>query len=180
MSCCKQTSSEKKMIDKLGGWSIDKNLYEFITSNLLEGSTILELGSGYGTEVLSKKYKMYSIEHNEKFVGKYNSTYCYAPIKNGWYDVDSIKMWLDLFKPDYQLILIDGPTGEIGRGKFANHLNLFNSDGMMIFDDTNRDAERQLFNDVLHQTNFEFEVPETAITKRNYKIFEKFSVIYAL
>lgn len=145
------------MAENLGGWSIQESCYNFIKSILPEGSTILELGSGAGTGYLSKHYKMYSIENYEEWINKYNSTYIYAPIKYyndewtapnlpgekgrsqiGWYDVDIIKSNL----PDkYDLILVDGPNGTFGRGGFLKHLDLFNTNIPIIFDDINREEK---------------------------------------
>ncbi len=107
-----------------GSWSIDKELFDFILSVLPEGKTMLELGSGWASQKLSEHYTVYSIEHNEKWVGKYNTHYIYAPIKNGWYDTSIISKEAP---KDYDLILIDGPTGDIGRGGFYTNLDLFNT-----------------------------------------------------
>lgn len=42
------------MTNNFGGWAIQESCYEFIKKTLPEGSTILELGSGIGTDYLSK------------------------------------------------------------------------------------------------------------------------------
>lgn len=146
MSCCK---SQKKM-DKLnlGGWSFEPELYYFLRENLADDSTILELGSGHGTSVLAKHYKMFSIEHNIRFVNKYDSTYVHAPLINGWYDIKIVKEFLQNLK--YDCILVDGPPGDLSNGRigFFDNLNLFNTDVMIVIDDTNRSKELQLVNDV--------------------------------
>ena len=67
-------------------WSISKELFDYIRKILPEGSTIVELGSGWASEQLSKYYTVYSIEHSEKWLDKYNTNYIYAPIKNNWYE----------------------------------------------------------------------------------------------
>ena len=98
-----------------GGWSINEVCFKYIREILPSGKTILEFGSGFGTEQLSKHYTMYSIENYEEWVGKYKSTYIHAPIRNyeiggselfgdeefftapdipeqkGWYDPDIVK-----------------------------------------------------------------------------------------
>lgn len=134
---------------QLGGWAISAEVLEYILETFPAGSTILELGSGSGTGELAKYYKMYSIEHNPKWLHKYNSTYIYAPIKDygtyKWYDVAYLKKALP---KHYDLILIDGPLGSIGRYGFFHHMGLFDTDVTILFDDTNRAAERKLFNDV--------------------------------
>ena len=57
------------------------------------------------------------------------------------YDVDVIK---EKLIDKYDLILVDGPNGKFGRGGFLKHIDLFNTNVPIIFDDINRDAERQL------------------------------------
>lgn len=156
---------------ELGGWSFEPELLEFVLANLSIGSTILELGSGAGTGVLSSAgYRMYSIEHNQKFINKYNSTYIYAPMVRYWYDKNIVKENLPL---RYDAILIDGPVGSESKSRigFYENLALFDSSKMMIFDDTNRSGERFLFECVLSECN------QTSPRKS----FEgkTFSVIYA-
>jgi hypothetical protein len=148
------------MTNNFGGWAIQESCYEFIKKILPEGSTILELGSGIGTDYLSKHYKMYSIENYIEWINKYDSEYIFAPIKNydddwttpdlpgenglkqsGWYN----PMFLEDNLPEhYDLILIDGPNGIFGRGGFLKHLDMFNTNVPMIFDDIDREAEYQM------------------------------------
>ena len=133
-----------------GGWSIDKEVFDYIQQVLPAGKTILELGSGWASEILSEYYTVYSIEHDPQWVGKYNTHYIYAPIINGWYDVSVLSNELPTH---YDLILIDGPTGTIGRGKFYTNLYLFNTNTIMIFDDVNRIAEYNLLVAVSQKLN---------------------------
>ena len=62
-------------------YAISKECHDFILSVLENGKTILELGSGIGTEILSQTYNVISIEENINFVGRHPSTYIYAPLK---------------------------------------------------------------------------------------------------
>jgi hypothetical protein len=154
------TNYTYRRIDKpdtsaLGGWAIQENCFNLIKELLPAGGTILELGSGLGTHYLSQHYQMYSIENAPEWVGKYNSTYIHAPIKKynsewpappivenkAWYDPESLK---DKLPAHYDLILIDGPEGQYGRGGFYKHLDLFNTDAIMIFDDIHRAPEYEL------------------------------------
>jgi len=147
-------------MSSFGGWAINESCYKFMIETLPEGSTVLELGSGIGTMHLAKHFKMYSIENYSEWVGKYNSTYIHAPIKEynnewtapdlpgegspkqrGWFDPDKIKGNLP---EDYQAILIDGPNGMFGRGGFLKHIELFNTNVLLIFDDINRESELEL------------------------------------
>tara|TARA_Y100000310_G_scaffold323031_1_gene382863 strand:- start:10 stop:534 length:525 start_codon:yes stop_codon:yes gene_type:complete len=138
------------------GISINKNCVEYIKKILPKGSTILELGSGEGTTWLADAgYIMYSVENQPEWFDKYpeHSTYINCRSKKydelyvrpsefpddmAWYHPD------DLFPnlpSTYDLILIDGPGGAghgWGRGGFWKHIDEFNTDVPMIFDDINR------------------------------------------
>jgi hypothetical protein len=125
---------------------------QYILEVLPANSTILELGSGTGTHELAKFYNMYSVEDNKKWVGKYDSHYIHAPIRNygsyRWYDIKILRKNLP---NTYDLILIDGPTGKIGRGAFYENLFLFNTNSILIFDDVNRPAELKLIQNVAQE-----------------------------
>ncbi len=122
-------------------WSICRKLYNVVVSILPEGSTMLELGSGWASGEFSKKYTVYSIEHDKQWLDKYTTNYIYAPLVDGWYSREHL---VKSIPKDYGLILVDGPPGEIGRGKFFDNLDLFNTDVPILFDDVNRDAEYDL------------------------------------
>ncbi len=173
MSCCKDKKPRPTIKPTLGGWHINKEVHRFILANLPKGSTILELGSGYGTEVLSKDYTMISIEHDERFVGKYNSTYIHAPMIDGWYDKSVLEVRLEALRSTYQMILIDGPIGSESDGRIGFHenINLFENDLLMVFTDTDRQGERTTFNRVL-KDRFIGDVPP------RHAHFKTFSVIY--
>ena len=64
-----------------------------------------------------------------------------------WYDPDKLSSVLKLV-PKYDLIIVDGPNGNYGRGGFYTHLNLFNTDAHMVFHDLNRQAEMELIKKV--------------------------------
>jgi len=136
--------------ETLGGWSVDEAVIEFIKNNLKPGATILELGSGYGSKVLvSEGFKVYSVEHNKDYVYKYEGVnYIYAPLVGGWYDLKALELELPF---EYDLILVDGPPGirPDSRHGFAKNLHLFNTDGFILFDDINREGDREGYNKTL-------------------------------
>ena len=142
------------------GISINENCVEYIKKILPKGSTILELGSGEGTTWLADAgYTMYSIENQPEWYDYYLNYTTYIncrtkmydseytapeniPEQKGWYHPD------DLFPnlpKEYDLILIDGPGGSpYGRGGFYKHIDEFNTDVPMIFDDINRVADSEV------------------------------------
>jgi predicted O-methyltransferase YrrM len=163
-------------MEHFGGWAMAHTTYNYIRSILPDGKTILEIGSGYGTGEMAKHYKMYSIEANIRWVGKYNSTYIHAPIKMydteytapniegnaGWHNVDSLSDILPTIR--YDLIFIDGPEGKYGRGGFLKHINLFNTDIPMIFDDINRPYELILMQNVSELVGRPYTILEDNVT----------------
>lgn len=136
-------------------WSLSKELFDYIRSNLKEGKVILELGSGWSTGQLSNYYKMYSVEHDKKWLNLYNTKYIYAPIVNNWYDCEILKKEIP---NEYDLLLVDGPPEAIGRSKFLDNLDLFKPDVLIIFDDVNREKEYALMVQVADRLNRQYKV----------------------
>lgn len=129
------------------GFLMCDEIHEWIDKNIPKGSVILELGSGKGTQRLADNgYIMYSIEHSKKWMNKYDSHYIYAPIRKGWYHVNSIQKNIP---KHYDLFIIDGPPRKVdeikvGRWGLIDHLDIFNTNVYMIFDDTDRRREHRL------------------------------------
>jgi hypothetical protein len=124
----------------LDDWSITKECFDKIIEMLPFGSTILEIGSGNSTNILSKFYKMISIESNIEWMNKYNSEYIYVPCKQfnseifgqtNWLDIDILKSSLDGKK--YDLLIVDAGFDRVG---IYDNLHLFNTNIPIIFDDT--------------------------------------------
>ena len=138
---CSLMRAEGPSKDQFGGWSIDEELFQYILKILPKGKTMVELGSGWASSQLSTYYNVYSIEHDAQWLGRYKTNYIFAPIRDGWYDVDILREKMPV---DYELILIDGPPEKIGRIGFYKNLSLFHSDVSMIFDDVNRKSEFRL------------------------------------
>jgi hypothetical protein len=138
----------------LGSVSINNTCVELIRSLISDGSTILEFGSGHGTVVLSEFFKLYSVENQREWQNKFPlcTTYincstkvydqqwtCPAGLSDkGWYNPDEL---LPNLPESYDLILIDGPGGWLGRAGFLKYIDYFNTDVPIIFDDVNRDAD---------------------------------------
>lgn len=136
----------------LNGMAIGENLLSWMLENIPSGSVILELGSGSGTKELVKHYTVYSIEDDINWVGYCNdSTYIHAPRINGWYDINKIEEGIPY---KYDVILIDGPYNPKGdRRGFIDNIKLFDTNVIMIFDDTHSEKHRLLVEDVIKLTN---------------------------
>jgi hypothetical protein len=143
---------EEEMEEGWGGWSLDEQVFKFIRKVLPEGGTILELGSGFATGELAKHYTMYSVEHDEEFLDKYDSTYIHAPLKEHkklknhnsteWYDADVLREKLK--GVEYDLLLVDGPPST--RSGFVKYIEMFDTKAIWIFDDAGRSIDRAVVN----------------------------------
>ena len=122
----------------MNSWKISDELLEWINNNIKKGATILELGSGEGTNELLKNYKVYSVEHDKKYLNKTKSNYIHAPIKRykGY-------KWFSEFKvPYYDVLLIDAPPEVFGRLGMIKHFDMFDLSKLIILDDTHRLQEQ--------------------------------------
>ena len=172
----------KEDLSMFGGWAMDIECYKKILELLPEGKILLEFGSGHATNKLSETYKMYSVEHDKKWVNKYNSTYIYAPITTeksempiiNWYDVNVLKRQLPA---EYDLILIDGPpvalsTNAMTRDGFRRNINLFNlRDVIIVFDDIQRKGEMNSMILLAKELNSNYEIFNSGINSKNKKQF---------
>lgn len=162
ISSTEQLSDDAPEIERsvraFGGWSIGKELFDYIRSVVPDEQVILELGSGWSSEELSKHYTVYSIEHNQEWVGKYNTNYIFAPIKNGWYDLKILKKSLP---KAYNLILIDGPTPAPRRLGFYHNLKLFNTDVTLVFDDVDRSPMKEMLIQLAEQLGRPYEIRQS-------------------
>jgi len=128
-----------------------ESFHDWILENLPKESILLEFGSGPGTQRFVKNFKVYSIEHDPKWVGYINGTnYIHAPVINNWYDINRINIAIKGLT--YDMVLVDGPTGKIGRSGLLNHLSIFNTNIIWVFDDVNRTPELKVMNTFLELT----------------------------
>ena len=167
----------------LDDWSITKECFDKIVEILPFGSTILEIGSGNSTKILSQFYKMISIESNIEWMNKYNSDYIYVPSKKytselfgetTWLDVDSLKSSLDGKK--YNLLIVDAGFDRIG---IYDNLDLFNTNVPIIFDDTMCDAYLKCANLTANKLNKKCTTYHCAVNKYAVTWFngKKYSLI---
>jgi hypothetical protein len=125
-----------------GSWSLDSSILDWIFSNLSDGSSILEIGSGDSTGKLTVRYQVTSIEEDQSFVGAHDgATYVYAPIDptTKWYSAQSLE---SLIGKKFDLVIVDGPAHGCRLG-LMDHLKYISAD-VFVFDDTNRSEDRKL------------------------------------
>lgn len=126
------------------GAGIPQEMYEWISARFPENSNILEFGAGYtSTKALSAKFNLYSVEHDPKFIGVYDSNYIYAPLdpEYGWYSTKDLE---EVIQISPKLVLIDGPPGTGKRFGILKNLDLIKGAEIIVVDDTNRPSERLL------------------------------------
>ncbi|APZ46320.1 hypothetical protein BW723_08425 [Polaribacter reichenbachii] len=143
--------------NSLGTWSIEKDMLSFIDKTISKGESILEFGSGLGTEALLEKYKVTSIEHDENFNinrGE-NHDIILAPIEKNWYTKHSVKKALNI---DYDLIIVDGPPGNLRAGILQN-IDLFKSiKTPIIFDDIDREIDKETMESFCNKLNYNYKI----------------------
>ena len=97
-----------------GDYSISRELYDWLYTNIPEGSTILEFGSGEGTAELVKRWDVWSVEHDPEWVGRYHDQYIHAPLgDDGWYARATVA--LNTLYDGYDCVIIDGPPNQFHR-----------------------------------------------------------------
>lgn len=170
-----QTFAQNEKLNKpaaaFGDWSISKELYDYVLEILPKGSTMVELGSGWASGEFSKHYTVFSIEHDKRWVGAYNTNYIYAPIVNRWYDPKAISEQLP---KDYGLILVDGPAGDRNlRDTFFDNLNLFKTNVPIIFDDLQWKKEYDLMVLVAQHLHRKYRVFDCGDKKFGVVLLEK-------
>lgn len=146
-----------------GRWGITKELYEFICDTVTPGRVIVELGSGVGTKKLAERYRMVSVEHDLRFLGRYDTEYIFAPITDGWYDAKMIQRGLP---QEYDLLLIDGPPKVIGRAGLVDHFGIFRSDVPVVFDDLHRPLEQKLVRQIAGQGHYSLDIHRNSFGAR--------------
>lgn len=126
-----------------------------------DSGKILELGSGEGTDRLAEHYEMHSVEHDKGWLDKYDSHYIFASITpNGqrdWYDAGLLAKELPLVG-EYDLLLVDGPPGYVGRLGMLEHLDLFDLSVPVVVDDVHRSAEHYLMEQIAEEAGRDYRV----------------------
>lgn len=154
-------------LSKLGGWSIEREVINFLNNTIPRGKTVLEFGSGIGTDALLKTYSVISVEHDEEFAYSHTPehTCIHSPIKNGWYCREGVESALSL---KFDVVIIDGPPGELRRGILDN-LDIFrNMDSPFIFDDIDRELDRETMIAFCEKKNYNYEIMEGRSKKFAY------------
>lgn len=133
-----------------GSWSISDSFIDLITKTLDKKDTLLELGSGEGTQkLIAKQINLLSVEQNKEWVNRYHNNYCYAPLKDGWYDLEVLNNFLK--DKNYDAVLIDGPAAGDRIKILESCIDLSK---IIFVDDLDRSKDRELFNRLKENRRF--------------------------
>ncbi len=134
---------------KWGGSGIEYVVFEYIKEKLPKDPVIIELGGGdCSTRAFSSIAKLYTIEHNNNFLKHTGLTnYIYAPIVNGWYDVEKV---VPNLPSDYDMIFLDGPSGHNMwlRDGILKNLHIFKKNTPFVIHDVWREEDKKLAIDI--------------------------------
>jgi hypothetical protein len=168
----------------LDDWSITKECFDKIIEILPFGSTILEIGSGNSTDILSNFYNMISIESDPEWMNKFKSKYHLVPFKKikselwgetNWLDVDILT---DVIKDiKYDMLIVDAGGDRVG---IYDYIHLFNTNIPIIFDDTMNEDYLKCANMVANKINKKCITYNCNVNKYAVVWFEgkKFTLIY--
>ena len=128
-----------------GGWSIEREVFDFMVETLPRDALVVELGSGAASIELAKQFRLVSYEHDLQFVAnaqppRWNIHHAQL-VSDGWYDSSVVAATIP---KSYSALLIDGPPTGARRLKMLNHLDLFDWEALVIIDDLHRGEEKQL------------------------------------
>lgn len=157
----------------------------YVLEHYKKGVTVVEFGSGHGSEKLAEHVKLFSFEHDEDWLGLTSSTYIHAPIElnehatsagqSGWYDASIVlKHWPE--KVD--LVIVDGPPGFIGRFGIMSIQDKLKKVESIIIDDVDRPDELLLAEELSKSLGFTtqfFDVsePRKGGTKRMFAVLTR-------
>jgi len=154
----------------MDAWKLGDAASAWISENFAENDTwILELGCGEGTIERSRRYQLLTVEHDEAYLTD-QVQFIFAPIvensissqynEQGWYDVTSLK---SLRGQQFDLLIIDGPPGGIGRSGILSVPWLLKQSRCVLVDDTHREPE----------SNLATKIEEMLINVERKEIFEE-------
>lgn len=128
-----------------------------ITQLVKEGATIVEIGNGFGSEKLIKKYTVWSVIDDRNLIQANNSiNYIHAPIIplldriTHWYNPAVLS---ESLPKEYDLIVIYGPRGTYGKIGLLANLELFRTDVPIIIDNTIREHEAGISRELAFKLN---------------------------
>ena len=171
------------MINISDGWMLPKEVFDWINNNIATGSCVLEFGSGNGSRILSKRFDLISIEHDKAWLNMSSGRYIHAEITENRYSTEfSQKGWYNFKKitdlpSNVELIIIDGPPGEIGRAGILDFLDQLPLAKWILVDDTDRTDEKALLSRLIQLLEPLSLVNIISVSKRGNGDYRKATVL---
>lgn len=143
--------SEQRLGEFGSEFAIPPDLIWAIRDRVPDGSTLVEFGSGEGSAALANYFTVHSIEDCMQWLNRFTGpNYHFAPLIRDWYSRDAV---FDIFDEigAFDVLLIDGPSS--ARGDRRGVLPVLGSllrqrPKLIVVDDTHREAERQIADEV--------------------------------
>lgn len=134
-------------------WSLSEGFLTWLKKSVPAGSTVLELGSGTGSIEMAKTFTVHTVEHDPIWLNKSETVnYIYAPLAKHkpvggfdhfqWYDKTILEPAISKLK--YDVLIIDGPPGCVGRSGFLKYIDIFDTSALIVMDDVHRAIEMKL------------------------------------
>lgn len=165
---------------EVGDFSLQSAVYDAILRLVPEKSTILELGSGEGDrKLIDFGFRVMAVEHDPAWVGVVPGVdYIHAPLTpikptrwhpqhGSWYDPSTLKRVLPKLK--YDLLIVDGPPGDVGRGGLLKYYDLFDYNVPWIIDDCHRFEEWKMIRVLSNKLGKDILLPPTG-TERLFAV----------
>lgn len=134
---------------------IGAGLFNCMRLVLPKNGVVLELGSGEGSTVELKNagFTVFSIEHNQQYVGRWNTVEntIHAPFDDtGFYNMNIVR---EKMPKHYDILLVDGPDTENRTHKFFEHaIYDFDPNVPWFFDDWAGDQMSTGIRAIAHKT----------------------------
>lgn len=138
-------------MEKVNAWQLGTLATAWVVENFTSKNTrILELGCGKGTLERAKNYDVLAVEHDKTYLANEVKSILAPIVENGtstqhnergWYDTDALE---SLRGQTFDLLIIDGPPGEIGRSGVLSVPWLLKLSRCIMVDDTHRESESYL------------------------------------
>ncbi len=129
-------------------WCLPGHVWAVIAGMIEPGSRTLEFGSGLSTKLfLDAKCDHTSLEHDQTWHERLTKCFPECSVAVQLCELKGNPLWYSWTPPfePFDLILVDGPTGAIGRMGLLSSINrLIHDNSVIVFDDVRRPAEAKV------------------------------------
>lgn len=141
-----------------GGWSIEREVLDYMVAHVPSDGLVVELGSGRASARLAEHFRLVSYEHDRRFLLPGDPPRWrvhYAPLAGGWYARDVVSATIP---QKYDALLVDGPPTGARRLKMLQYAHLFDWTALVVIDDLHRGDEKRLAQELAGRVGRELKV----------------------